>query len=129
MRKVIIKNNGASKWKLSDIGTLFISILPGEQVDLLDHYGLHAILRSEQLKTDIQNAGLSLVVNDGTNDITDLQEAKVYVENLYAREIQVGNAPTSSTDTGTKGEVRATATHMYWCIGKDNWRRIPWETF
>lgn len=38
-------------------------------------------------------------------------------------------APTSSTDTGTKGEIRYTADYIYLCVATDTWKRSPLETF
>ena len=127
MRKLEVRNTSGSNFTVNDVRP-FVTIRPAETVDLLTHYSINEIARSAQLK-DAAVAGTLVVLDADSNDITHLAEAGLYVDNLYARQIEAGNAPVSSTDTGIKGEVRATATHMYWCINKDTWRRIPWETF
>ena len=38
-------------------------------------------------------------------------------------------APTSSTATGTKGEIRVVAGYIYWCIATNTWIRAAGTTF
>lgn len=41
----------------------------------------------------------------------------------------LNTAPTSATDTGTKGEIRVTTTHIYVCIATNTWVRTPLTTW
>ncbi|MCP4320427.1 MAG: hypothetical protein GY787_00920, partial [Alteromonadales bacterium] len=38
-------------------------------------------------------------------------------------------APASASATGTLGEIRFTATHIYVCIATDTWRRVLIDTW
>lgn len=66
----IIKNNGASDWTLSDIDPSVL--VPAGQQDDLEALGLSrmTIAMSDQLVTDINDTTLSLVLNDGSRDLT-----------------------------------------------------------
>jgi len=55
-----------------------------------------------------------------------------YSSTLTAASFKVSalnTAPSSSTDTGTTGEIRITATYIYVCTGANTWVRSPLTTF
>jgi len=39
-----------------------------------------------------------------------------------------GSAPSSSTDTGTAGQIAVDATHIYVCVGTNSWGRVAIDT-
>jgi len=39
-----------------------------------------------------------------------------------------GSAPSSSTDTGSAGQIAVDATHIYICVGTDSWGRVAIDT-
>ncbi len=41
----------------------------------------------------------------------------------------LNTAPSSASDTGTLGEIRVTATHIYWCIAPNTWIRAAGSTW
>lgn len=41
----------------------------------------------------------------------------------------LNTAPSSSSDTGTTGEIRITATHIYVCTATDTWVRTALTTW
>ena len=43
--------------------------------------------------------------------------------------MNLNNAPTSSTDTGTTGEIRYTSTGIFWCIATNSWIKVTGTTF
>lgn len=41
----------------------------------------------------------------------------------------LNTAPTSATDTGTTGEIRIDADHIYVCVATDVWKRVAIATW
>lgn len=41
----------------------------------------------------------------------------------------LAGAPTSASDTGTKGELRADSSYLYYCTGTDTWKRVAISTW
>ena len=39
-----------------------------------------------------------------------------------------GSVPSSSTDTGSAGQIAVDATHIYVCVGTDSWGRVAIDT-
>jgi len=39
-----------------------------------------------------------------------------------------GSAPSSSTSTGTAGQIAVDATHIYVCVGTNSWGRVAIDT-
>jgi hypothetical protein len=40
-----------------------------------------------------------------------------------------GNVPASATDTGTKGMVAFSSTHIYYCVATNTWKRVAIATW
>jgi hypothetical protein len=40
----------------------------------------------------------------------------------------IGSVPSSSTDTGSAGQIAVDATHIYVCVGTDSWGRVAIDT-
>lgn len=53
---------------------------------------------------------------------------RVYTSRFSFKEIDA-QPPTTVASAGQMGEIRVTATHVYFCIAKDTWRRIALSTW
>lgn len=63
------------------------------------------------------------VQHNGLMWIEGMMNAKQYKLN------DLNTAPSSATDTGVKGEIRVTSTHIYVCIATNTWVRTLLETW
>jgi hypothetical protein len=72
----------------------------------------------------IPSGGSFIMSGGGTlNNVTgNIQAAKYYVNGL-------NTAPASASDTGTAGEIRVTATHIYVCTATNTWVRTALTTW
>ena len=81
------------------------------------------------------NGLVSLAGNGVVNGVTDLKLAvgsvnKVTVASTgttFTGQINLAalnTAPSSDSATGTLGEIRFTATHIYVCVATDTWKRV-----
>lgn len=70
----------------------------------------------------IDNQGI-LVLGSGKKVTADEVFGKLHMNNTS------NVAPSSSTDTGTKGEIRYTSDYIYVCIATDTWKRTPLTTW
>jgi len=87
----------------------------------------------------IGNDGSGTGVNDTTtirpvkNNTTDLGTSTAKYKDIYYDGIlQSGTlniAPASATATGTTGEIRFTADHIYVCVATNTWKRTAISTF
>jgi len=70
----------------------------------------------------------SNTVTIGNSSITDNYfKGKVHANQYKLSDLNT--APSSSTDTGVKGEIRVTANAIYICIDKDTWVKTDLTTF
>jgi len=70
----------------------------------------------------------SNTVTIGNSSITDNYfKGKVHADQYKLSDLNT--APSSSTDTGVKGEIRVTADAIYICIDKDTWVKTNLTTF
>ena len=72
MSQTIGKNNGEMDWILRDTARQ-VFVPAGQSVDLELTLNRYNIAASDQLIADIQNADLSLAINDGTKDLDSVQ--------------------------------------------------------
>ena len=84
MRQVIVKNNGSEDWILKDTKPQ-IMIAAGSSEDLLERLSFGAMLSSNQLYIDLANEDLSLVVNNGTADLT-MQQGIDYITPAFLQD-------------------------------------------
>jgi len=55
--------------------------------------------------------------------MTFLQQAQFTQKVIFSQSV-----PSSSTDTGTAGQIAVDATHIYVCVGTDSWGRVAIDT-
>jgi hypothetical protein len=71
-------------------------------------------------------------ISGATSFIDNCTLGEVRAGNINAKQFKVSDlntAPANATDTGTKGEIRITATHIYVCVATNSWVRselLPW---
>ena len=73
---LIVKNNGDASWTLSDVNPS-IEVLASDEAELTDTIEWVDIASSEQLAADIANPALSIVVNNGSADLTTPQALRL----------------------------------------------------
>lgn len=76
----------------------------------------------------ITEAGRMIIGYSTDNGIDKAQiNGSVYATQYKLSDLNT--APASATDSGTKGEIRITATHIYVCIATNTWVRSPLSTW
>jgi DNA-binding beta-propeller fold protein YncE len=106
---VYTANNGSSVTKLT---------LPSAK-DLLSVNSTGDVVANSNIVTE--TTGLVLLPNTTNALIATNNKAAVTKEYLGSR---IGTiAPASSSDIGTKGEIRVVTGYIYWCVGTNSWVR------
>jgi len=63
-------------------------------------------------------------------EVGALEVASIDCVGEVAGEIKLeGTAPTSSSDTGTAGDIRYDSSYIYICVATDTWKRVALSTF
>lgn len=126
----IIKNDEEVAWVLEDTRPR-VTIAAESQDDLENHLDVYEIARSNQLLTDLVNPTLSLVLNDGSRDLTVSQAVRHVQRRLVtAQTFRFGTAKFLRTDNGTEQmavDGRSTSAEDMWDgtgisdSGTENW--------
>lgn len=69
-----------------------------------------------------------LAVNSADKVIYLREGASIIPVGKASDTITFSSVPTSSSDTGTIGQVAKDETYFYVCIDTDTWERISWDT-
>lgn len=69
-----------------------------------------------------------LAVNSADKIIYLREGASIIPVGKASDTITFSSVPTSSSDTGTIGQVAKDSTYLYVCVATDTWERIAWDT-
>lgn len=125
-------NYGSAKLELFDRGGTGTDA----QLYVRDYFGFETYIKLGA--TDASGHGVLVnAYNYGLRNVTDHSDMEFNndlnyvtaggVKKYLAKNIGY-NAPASRHDTGTKGEMRVTASHIYFCTDNDYWVRMPIDT-
>lgn len=69
-----------------------------------------------------------LAVNSADKIIYLREGASIIPVGKASDTITFSSVPTSSSDTGTIGQVAKDSTYLYICVSTNTWERIAWDT-
>ncbi len=110
-----IDEQGTGDLKIKGSTNVFISTSGGGTMAQFTDTGSAYLYYSGNLRFDTSALGVTAY-----GDVTTTGQFRVNALNA---------APASASATGTLGEIRFTATHIYVCVATDTWRRVLIDTW